>query len=65
MADFAPRLWPGESVTSTIYLANEAQISDPDLIWPGQVFTVPENTPEGEPANMKAVGKQATTISIQ
>ena len=50
---------------STIYLANEAQISDPDLIWPGQVFTVPENTPEGEPANMKAVGKQATTISIQ
>ena len=50
---------------STIYLANEAQISDPDRIWPGQVFKVPESTPEGEPANMGAVGKQATTTSMQ
>lgn len=27
---------------TTIYLANEAQISDPDRIWPGQVFAVPD-----------------------
>ena len=46
---------------STIYLANRAQISDPNLIRPGQVFNVPETTPEGEPANMKAVGEQAAT----
>jgi nucleoid-associated protein YgaU len=50
---------------STIYLANETQISDPDRIWPGQVFKVPGRTPEGEPANMRAVGEQATTTSMQ
>jgi len=27
---------------TTIYLANEEQISDPDRIWPGQVFAVPD-----------------------
>ena len=42
---------------STIYLANRAQISDPNRIRPGQVLNVPETTPEGEPANMKAVGE--------
>jgi nucleoid-associated protein YgaU len=46
---------------STIYLANQEQISDPDRIWPGQVFKVPEKTDEGEEADMKAVGEQATT----
>jgi nucleoid-associated protein YgaU len=50
---------------STIYLANRAQISDPNLIRPGQVFNVPETTPEGEPANMKAVGEQAATTYTQ
>ena len=50
---------------STIYLANETQISDPDRIWPGKIFKVPEKTLEGEPAIMKAVGKQATTTSKQ
>ena len=50
---------------STIYLANRAQISDPNRIRPGQVFNVPETTPEGEPANMKAVGEQAATTSMQ
>ena len=34
---------------SAIYLANQAQITDPDRIWPGQVFRLPEKTPEGEP----------------
>jgi nucleoid-associated protein YgaU len=50
---------------STIYLANRAQISDPNLIRPGQIFNVPETTPEGEPANMKAVGEQAATTYTQ
>ena len=40
---------------STIYLANQAQISDPHRIWPGQVFKVPGKTPEGENADMSSV----------
>lgn len=51
---------------STIYLANQTQIRDPNRIWPGQVFKVPQRTPEGESANMEAVAKQATaTLSAQ
>ncbi|RUM96413.1 LysM peptidoglycan-binding domain-containing protein [Pseudaminobacter arsenicus] len=46
---------------STIYLANQEQIRDPDMIWPGQVFKVPEKTREGEAADMEAIGSQATT----
>ncbi|RUZ18263.1 LysM peptidoglycan-binding domain-containing protein, partial [Mesorhizobium sp. M7A.F.Ca.CA.001.09.1.1] len=46
---------------STIYLANQDQISDPDRIWPGQVFKVPEKSKEGEAADLKAMGEQATT----
>lgn len=44
---------------STIYLANQDQIRDPDMIWPGQVFAVPRETPEGETADMGAIGEQA------
>ncbi|PWK75619.1 LysM peptidoglycan-binding domain-containing protein [Aminobacter sp. AP02] len=44
---------------SNIYLANQDQISDPDRIWPGQVFRVPEKSHEGEAANMDAMGEQA------
>lgn len=40
---------------STIYLANQDQISDPDRIWPGQVFAIPEMTQEGEAADMKGL----------
>ncbi len=47
---------------STIYLANQGQIEDPDRIWPGQIFKVPEKTAEGEAADMKAVGEQATAV---
>ena len=43
---------------STIYLANQQQIADPDRIWPGQVFSVPGKTEEGEAANMDAVADQ-------
>ena len=46
---------------STIYLANQQQISDPDQIWPGQVFKVPEKTTEGEAADMTGLGDQVTT----
>lgn len=44
---------------STIYLANQDQINDPDRIWPGQVFTLPHETPEGEQADLEAIGDQA------
>ncbi|WP_353646454.1 LysM peptidoglycan-binding domain-containing protein [Mesorhizobium sp. WSM2239] len=47
---------------STIYLANQNQIEDPDRIWPGQVFRVPERTREGDPADMEAV---ATTTAVE
>lgn len=50
---------------STIYLANQEQIRDPDRIWPGQVFKVPEKTREGEEADMKAVGEQAIMTTTQ
>jgi nucleoid-associated protein YgaU len=40
---------------TTIYLANQDQIRNPDLIWPGQVFSVPEKTESGEDADMSAV----------
>ena len=43
---------------TTIYLANQDQIADPDRIWPGQVFAVPGETDEGEAADMSAVAEQ-------
>ncbi|MEZ5781905.1 MAG: LysM peptidoglycan-binding domain-containing protein [Rhizobiaceae bacterium] len=46
---------------STIYLANQDQIRDPDMIWPGQVFGVPNRTAEGEEADISKMGEQGTT----
>ena len=46
---------------STIYLANQDQISDPDRIWPGQVFKLPEKSREGEAADLTVLGDQMTT----
>ncbi|MER9893941.1 LysM peptidoglycan-binding domain-containing protein [Mesorhizobium sp. M0119] len=46
---------------STIYLANQDQISNPNRIWPGQVFKVPQKSKEGESADLKAMGDQMTT----
>lgn len=43
---------------STIYLANQDQIRDPDLIWPGQIFSVPGETAEGEEADLDAISDQ-------
>ncbi|EKF42926.1 peptidoglycan-binding LysM [Nitratireductor indicus C115] len=45
---------------STIYLANQDQISDPNRIWPGQVFAIPEKTQEGEAADMKGLEEVET-----
>ncbi|MDN5927909.1 MAG: LysM peptidoglycan-binding domain-containing protein [Hyphomicrobiales bacterium] len=47
---------------STIYLANQDQIENPDLIWPGQIFAVPGETKEGDAADMKAIAGQATQL---
>ena len=46
---------------STIYLANQEQIRDPDRIWPGQVFKLPQKSKEGETADMNTLGDQMTT----
>lgn len=43
---------------TTIYLANKDQIRNPDLIWPGQVFAVPRQTPEGEKADTTVLEKR-------
>jgi nucleoid-associated protein YgaU len=47
---------------STIYQANRQQIQDPDRIWPGQVFRVPEKSQEGDAADMSKIAKQAITV---
>jgi nucleoid-associated protein YgaU len=47
---------------STIYTANKTQIADPDRIWPGQVFRVPETSEQGEAADMDAMKDQATKL---
>ena len=43
---------------STIYLANQDQIADPDRIWPGQVFAVPRQTDSGEEADLSTIKDQ-------
>lgn len=48
---------------STIYLANQEQIRDPDMIWPGQIFTVPDETEEGEKADMSTVSDQIAPLT--
>lgn len=47
---------------STIYSANRQQIADPNRIWPGQVFRVPEKSEQGESADMDTVQDQATKL---
>ncbi len=49
----------GKGVTfSTIYNANAEQISNPNRIWPGQVFAVPRNTEAGEAADFNGIEGQ-------
>lgn len=50
---------------STIYLANQNQIRNPDLIWPGQVFTVPQKTAEGDQADLDAIADQLVDPEAQ
>jgi nucleoid-associated protein YgaU len=45
---------------STIYLANQDQIKNPDRIWPGQVFAMPDQTSDGAKADWEALGDQLT-----
>jgi nucleoid-associated protein YgaU len=56
------RLWP------LIYVANRAQIKDPDLIYPGQKFVIPPAPKKGDKAN-KPVEQPApaddTTVTDQ
>ncbi len=48
---------------STIYLANQTQIEEPDRIWPGQVFKLPEKSDDGKAeADLGRLGDRATTI---
>ena len=47
---------------TTNKVPNPQQIRNPDLIWPGQIFRVPEKSDRGEDADMKAIGDQATTV---
>lgn len=49
---------------STIYLANQEQIRDPDMIWPGQIFSVPDETEEGEKADMSTVSDQLAPANV-
>ena len=57
----------GKGVTfSTIYNANVAQITDPNRIFPGQIFTVPRNTETGEPADFNGIdGQKKADVIIQ
>jgi nucleoid-associated protein YgaU len=49
----------GKGVTfSTIYNANVAQITDPNRIFPGQVFAVPVSTETGDAADFKGIADQ-------
>lgn len=43
---------------TTLYTANQAQIADPDRIWPGQVFAVPDKSSDGESADLTQIGDQ-------
>lgn len=51
---------------STIYLANQDQIADPDRIWPGQVFALPETSNDGKvDADYSKLGTRLTTIPAE
>lgn len=47
---------------STIYLANQEQIRDPNLIWPGQVFRMPAKSLDGETADLEQLHDQSVTV---
>ena len=57
----------GKGVTfSTIYNANAEQISNPNRIWPGQVFAVPRNTEAGEAADFNGIeGQKKVDVVVE
>ncbi|MGL4404659.1 MAG: LysM peptidoglycan-binding domain-containing protein [Notoacmeibacter sp.] len=57
----------GKGVTfSTIYNANLSQISNPNRIWPGQVFAVPRNTEAGDAADFGGIeGQKKIDVILQ
>ena len=57
----------GKGVTfSTIYNANVAQITDPNRIFPGQIFAVPRNTEAGDAADFDGIeGQKKEDIVVQ
>lgn len=57
----------GKGVTfSTIYNANAEQISNPNRIWPGQVFAVPRNTEAGEAADFNGIeGQKKVDVIVE
>jgi nucleoid-associated protein YgaU len=57
------RVYGGGVRYSTIYLANQTQIEDPDRIWPGQVFKVPDKSNDGKAdADYSRLGNRLTTV---
>jgi nucleoid-associated protein YgaU len=46
---------------STIYLANKDAINNPNRIFPGQVVSIPDATPEGDTANAEEIKKREST----
>jgi nucleoid-associated protein YgaU len=59
------RLVYGKGVRfSTIYNANLEQISDPDRIWPGQVFVMPRQTEDGAAADFNALNGQTKETPV-
>jgi nucleoid-associated protein YgaU len=48
---------------STIYAANTDQIGDPDMIYPGQVFVIPEGDRNWQPAEAPAVAPPPTAVN--
>ncbi len=57
----------GKGVTfSTIYNANAEQITNPNRIWPGQVFAVPRNTEAGEAADFNGIeGQKKVDVIVE
>ncbi len=51
-----PLKWP------IIYKANKDKIKDPDLIYPGQIFQIPELDKDGNPIMMENITKKTTNV---
>jgi nucleoid-associated protein YgaU len=50
---------------TTIYIANQPKIQHPDRIWPGQIFSIPEQSHEGDAADMKSIDSDVSVSTAQ